>query len=171
MVISEKKTKAMIFNYTDKYQLSTRLQLKGQNVQIVDQMKILGTVVNSDLTWTDNCSLKHTEDIERTQKTFQKLILKQKYENYENALLKLSMVSLEKRIKELCLKFAKSGIKHEKLNYLFPTKSKEHDMEMRKKEVYNIQFANTERLKKASVITIQNYLNDDAKETRKKNIG
>ena len=42
---------------------------------------------------------------------------------------------------------------------------------MRKTEVYNIQFANTERLKKASVITIQNYLNNDAKETRKRNIG
>ena len=57
MIISEKKTKAMLFNFTDKYQFSTRLQLKGQNVQIVDQMKILGTVVNSDLTWTDNCML------------------------------------------------------------------------------------------------------------------
>ena len=57
------------------------------------------------------------------------------------------------------------------MNDLFVTKSKEHDMKMRKTEVYNIQFANTERLKKASVITIQNYLNDDAKETRKRNIG
>ena len=60
MVISEKKTKAMIFNFTDKYQFSTRLQLRGQNVKIVDQMKILGTVVNSEITWTDNCSLKNT---------------------------------------------------------------------------------------------------------------
>ena len=81
------------------------------------------------------------------------------------------MVSLEKRRQELCLNFAKSGIKHEKLNDLFPTKSKEHDMKMRKTEVYNIQFANTERLKKASAITMQNYLNDDANETRNRNIG
>ena len=47
----------MLFNFTDNYQFSTRLQLKGQNIQIVDQMKILGTVVNSDLTWTDNCMM------------------------------------------------------------------------------------------------------------------
>ena len=66
------------------------------------------------------------------------------------------MVSLEKRRQELCLKFAESGIKHEKMNVLFPTKSKEHYMKMRNTEMYNVQFANTERLKKASVITLQN---------------
>ena len=47
----------MLFNYTDKYPVSTPLQLKGENIQIVDQMKILGTVGDSDLTWTDNCCL------------------------------------------------------------------------------------------------------------------
>ena len=81
------------------------------------------------------------------------------------------MVSLGKKRQELCLKFAKSGIKYEKLNDLFPTKSKEHEMKMRRTEMYNVEFANTERLKKASVITMQNYLNDDAIETRKRNIG
>ena len=49
MVISEKKTKAMIFNFTENYQFTTRLDLKGKNVEIVDQMKILGTVINTRL--------------------------------------------------------------------------------------------------------------------------
>ena len=57
MIISEKKTKAMIFNFTDKFQFTTRLQLKDKNVELVDQMKILGTVVKSDLSWDDNCRL------------------------------------------------------------------------------------------------------------------
>ena len=57
MIISEKKTKAMLFNFSNNDQFTTRLQLKGENVQIVDKMKILGTVVRSDLTWTENCSL------------------------------------------------------------------------------------------------------------------
>ena len=84
----------------------------------------------------------------------------------------LNLINIDLFVRyELCLKFAKSGIKHEKLNDLFPTKSKENDMKMRKTEVYNIQFANTERLKKASVINTQNYLNDDANETRNRNIG
>ena len=57
MVVSEKKTKAMIFNFTDNHQFTTRLQLKGQNVEIVDHMKILCTVINSNLSWNDNCQL------------------------------------------------------------------------------------------------------------------
>ena len=57
MIISEKKTKAMIFNFTDKFQFTTRLQLKDKNVEVVDHMKILGTVVKSDLSWDDNCRL------------------------------------------------------------------------------------------------------------------
>ena len=36
MIISEKKTKAMIFNFTDKFQFTTRLQLKDKNVEVVD---------------------------------------------------------------------------------------------------------------------------------------
>jgi hypothetical protein len=57
MVVSEKKTKAMIFNFTDNHQFTTRLQLKGQNVEIVDHMKILGTVIKSNLSLNDNCQL------------------------------------------------------------------------------------------------------------------
>ena len=40
MVISKKKTKAMLFNFTQNYQFSTRLQLGDQNIEIVDQMKL-----------------------------------------------------------------------------------------------------------------------------------
>ena len=54
MLISEKKTKAMIINFTDKYQFHTRLQLKGQNIEIVQKMKILGTVVTNNLSWDEN---------------------------------------------------------------------------------------------------------------------
>jgi hypothetical protein len=57
MVISEKKTKAMIFNFTDNYQFTTRIDLKGRNIEIVDKMKILGTIVDSKLSWDDNCSM------------------------------------------------------------------------------------------------------------------
>ena len=46
MIVSQQKTKAMVINFTDKYQFSTRLQLKGENIQIVDKMKILGSIVN-----------------------------------------------------------------------------------------------------------------------------
>ena len=40
MAIFEKKTNAMIFNYTDNYQFTTQLELKGQNIEMVEQMKV-----------------------------------------------------------------------------------------------------------------------------------
>ena len=55
MVISEKKTKAMIFNFTENYQFTTRLELKGKNIEVVDNMKILGTIVDNKLSWDANC--------------------------------------------------------------------------------------------------------------------
>ena len=57
MIISQKKTKAMIINYTDNYQFSTRLHLKGEEIEIVDKMKVLGTIVTNQLSWNENCDL------------------------------------------------------------------------------------------------------------------
>ena len=55
------------------------------------------------------------------------------------------------------MKFATSNIKNDKMNDLFPTKNNEHNMKMRNGEKYDVKFANTERLKKGSIITMQNY--------------
>ena len=33
----------------------TRLQLKNQNIEIVDSIKILGTLLTNKLSWTENC--------------------------------------------------------------------------------------------------------------------
>ena len=56
MRINEKKTKTMIFNFTDKYQFSTRLQLKGETVEVLNSTKLLGTVITDDLRWDLNTS-------------------------------------------------------------------------------------------------------------------
>ena len=108
------------------------------------------------MVWHSSLTQENIDDLERPQKTFCKLILREKYVNYEDSLLKLNLVSLEERRKTLCLKFAKSGIKYEKLNDLLPEKEKNHIMNMIKTEKYEVNFANTERLKKGSDITMQN---------------
>ena len=129
MIINQKKTKAMIFNFTDKFQFTTRLQLKNENIEIVDKMKILGTIVTKSLSWDENCQYlikkvnarmqllrnilsfgasndemvhlwtvfcrsileqscvlwhssltqENTDDLERTQKSFCKIVLREKY--------------------------------------------------------------------------------------------
>ena len=213
MIISEKKTKAMIFNFTDNYKFTTRLQVKENNVEIVDKMKILGTIVNNTLSWDENCNhlikkvnarmqllrnihsfgaskeemthlwivfcrsvleqscvvwgpsltQENKDDLERTQKSFAKMVLKDKYINYENAKIILNLDSLEERRHILCLKFAKNGIKHNNLNDLFPENDKIHKMKTRAVEKYKVQHANTERFKKSSIIAMQKMLNHDTR--------
>ena len=53
MKINSKKTKAMIFNFTSN-QFSTRLKLDGENVEIIENTKLLGTVIQNDLKWDLN---------------------------------------------------------------------------------------------------------------------
>ena len=207
----------MIFNFTDNHKFTTRLQLKGKNVEMVDSMKILSTIVNTNLSWDENCAqlikkvnsrmqllrgvqsfgasreamvhlwilfcrsvLKQScvvwgtsltqeniEDLERAQKTFTKMVLKEKYKGYEDALIILNLDSLQKRREHLNLKFAKTGLENKKLNDLFPINDKKHKMKTRTKEKYKVEFANTERYKNSSVITMQKMLNDDAKSGKK----
>ena len=54
MMINEAKTKTMIFNYTDKYQFTTRLSVNNQRVDVIDSTRLLGTIIEKDLTWDLN---------------------------------------------------------------------------------------------------------------------
>ena len=87
------------------------------------------------------------------------MILKQEYTNYETALLKLNLQTLEQRRKELCLKFAKDSIKNEILSDLFPINNISKDT--RNKEKYIVGHANTDRLRNSSIIYMQNLLNEE----------
>ena len=128
----------MIINFTNNYQFGTRLSLNNTNLEIVNQMTILGTIITDKLKWDENCDMiiakvnkrmlllkkvlsfgatreemvhlwiiycrsyleqcatvwssslsqENKEDLERTQKSFAKLVLKEEYMNYEIALLK-----------------------------------------------------------------------------------
>ena len=55
MLISEKKTKSMIVNFTENFQFHTRLKLNDSNIQVVEKMKILGTIITNKLSWSENC--------------------------------------------------------------------------------------------------------------------
>ena len=56
MVLNQKKTKAMIFNFTDNYQFGTRLQLNDEYLEVVEKSKLLGVMLTSDLKWDENTS-------------------------------------------------------------------------------------------------------------------
>ena len=211
MQINEKKTHTMIFNFTEKYQFSTRLQLNGENVQVINHTKLLGTIISDDLKWdlnTQNIIKKgnarlqllrkaagfsppiedlktiyfsfirslleqsatvwhsaitqeNSSDIERVQKSACRIILQEKYTGYKNALNRLEIESLAERRENLCLNFALKCTKNKKTVDMFPKVNRKHSMKTRNPEVYKVQFANTERLKKSPIIYMQKLLNDN----------
>ena len=74
MKLNQDKSKVIIFNYTKNYQFGTRLYLEDKLLEIVNQTKLLGTIISSDLTWWQNTNYL-------TQKGYQRLqILKKLYE-------------------------------------------------------------------------------------------
>ena len=102
-------------------------------------------------------------DLERTQKTFAKLVLGNNYMNYEKALTKLNLVQLSERRQDMCLEIANSGIKNNTLADLLQNNFKNNAMLTRKSEKFQVDFCNTERFRKSSVIYMQNQLNQAQK--------
>ena len=210
MLINSKKTKTMLFNFTEKYQFGTRLMLKNEPLEIVDSTRLLGTIISSDFSWDLNTSSivkkanarmqlvrkvasfgipvedikniyvlfvrsileqsatvwhssltqENRDDLERVQKSAVKVMLQEKYSTYQNGLAQLDMACLESRREKLCLNFAKKCVNTEKVKHMFPINDKYHEMKTRHEEKYMVQFANTGRFKKSSIIYMQNLLNE-----------
>ena len=56
MIINEKKTKTIIFNFTENFQFTTRLRLKGEPIEVIEKTRLLGTMITRDLKWDLNTS-------------------------------------------------------------------------------------------------------------------
>ena len=54
MRLNEKKTKSMIFNFSKKYQFITKLKVNNNDIDMVSETKLLGTVITDRLTWDRN---------------------------------------------------------------------------------------------------------------------
>ena len=54
MLVNEKKTKAMIFNFTKNYQFTTRLSINNNGIEVIDSTRLLGTIIQNDLKWDLN---------------------------------------------------------------------------------------------------------------------
>ena len=63
---------------------------------------------------------EETHDIERVQKNSLRLILKEKYISYENALEATDLQTLEARRQDLCKRFAVKCVKNERTSEMFP---------------------------------------------------
>ena len=110
--------------------------------------------------WHSSITEDNKEDLERVKKTALRIILGDGYISYEKALNKLDIEKLDERRENLCLRFALKSSKNPKCKSMFPINEKDHTMKTRKNEKFKVQHANTERLKKSSIIYMQNLLNN-----------
>ena len=112
--------------------------------------------------WHSMLTSDNKNDLERLQKSAFKIILKEKYKNYQNALNRLQLVTLEERREQLILSFAKKCITNDKMKSLFPLNKKNHIMNTRCQEKYFVNHAKTSRLQNSPIIYMQKKLNDEA---------
>ena len=202
----------MVFNFSKKYQFSPRLEIDGEQIEVIDSTRLLGTIITSDLRWEQNTNhivkkanarmellrkvasfgadindlkniymifvrsqLEHSSvvwhsslteqqksDLERVQRSAFKIILGQNYESYKKALNILELEPLEHRREYLCLRFAQKCTENDQTKKMFPLNEKLHNINIRRKEKFTVQYAKTERLKKSAIIYMQKILNEQS---------
>ena len=107
----------------------------------------------SAVVWHSSITRGEEIELERVQKVALRLILKEDYESYQNALLMTNLESLKSRRKTLCLRFAKKCTKSEHSQDMFPVNTKQHH------EKYHVTFAETDRFKYSAIPYMQRLLN------------
>ena len=100
---------------------------------------------------------KQEKAIERIQSTCLKVILGEKYKNYEDALKVTGLDTLKQRREEKCLAFSLKCLKHPELKRLFPRNEKVYTL--RNKEDFKVNFAYTEDYRKSAIPYCQTLLN------------
>ena len=134
-------------------------RLYSFNIEDCDMINIYVLYIRSILeqscqVWHHTISEDEVTDIERVQKVACKIILKNRYTSYPQALETLNLETLRDRRNSLCLKFAKKCLKHDKAR---------HDKNTRDREMYNVQHARTSRLKDSALPQMQRMLNADVR--------
>ena len=211
MKLNDKKSKYMIFNFSKKYQFSTRLKMEGKVLDQVHQTKLLGLTLQDDLSWranTDELTKKaykrmillknlfsfnvpiedlidiyflyirsiveqsavvwhssltkgEQNDLERVQKVALRIILREQYTTYLEALELTGIETLKARRAKLCLNFAKKCVKSDKTSDIFPLNVT--TVNTRRPEKYHVIHARTDRLANSAVPYMTRLLNANVK--------
>ena len=115
----------------------------------------------SCVVWHSGLTDEESCDLERVQKVACKVILKERYVHYDQALEFLNLKKLSERRSELCLRFAKKCLKVDKTKGMFPLNDC-NLLENRHREKYYVQHATTGRLRDSALPQMQRALNLDA---------
>ena len=112
--------------------------------------------------WSSTITEGKIEDIEQVKKVALISILKENYQNYDQALLLLNLEKLQTRRIDLCLRFAKKCLKNEKSDSMFPL-NPGYDSRLRNCHKFEVKFAHNSRLMNSGIPCLQRLLNEDNK--------
>ena len=107
---------------------ASKFTSKISDLKLIYMSFIRSKLETSAVVWHSSLSDKNRRDLERVQKSALKIILKNHYTSYEDALKILNMETLDKRREMLCMKFAKNCLRNEKMKKLFPLEIHQHNM-------------------------------------------
>ena len=119
---------------------------------------ILSVLESSAVVWHSSLTQGQVMEIERVQKVALRIILKDDYECYENALEECSLKTLSERRNDLCFSFAKKCTKNSRTADIFPLNDNVYNT--RNQEKYFVTPANTNRLAKSAIPHMQRLLNN-----------
>ena len=111
-------------------QANQRLQILRKSTEFTSSIDDLKTIYiayvrsileQSSVLWGSSLTDENKCDLERVQKNSCRIILGERYENYENALKEICLETLEERRKVLALKFGNNCLYNVKTQNLFPS--------------------------------------------------
>ena len=94
MKLNSKKTKNQIFNFSKKHQFSTNIKIKDDSIETIDEIKLLGTTITSDLNWGENTR----KLIKEANKRMQFLHRAKKFTNNIEDLKKIYMLQVRSKL-------------------------------------------------------------------------
>ena len=96
MKLNSKKTKNQIFNFSRKNQFSTDIRIKDDIIETISEVKLLGTTITSDLSWSKNTK-KLVID---SNKRMQFLHRAKKFTNNVEDLKKIYMLQIRSKLEQ-----------------------------------------------------------------------
>ena len=160
----EENTKHLIKRANARMELLRRVSAfspSDEDMKTIYILFIRSLLEQSATVWHSSLTEQDSAELERVQKSAVRIILGNRYVGYKKSLQKLGLLSLNERREELCLNFARKCLKNPRTEHMFPLNVKSHQMTTRKNEKYKVQYANTERFRKSSIIYMQHLLNQN----------
>ena len=122
---------------------------------------IRSVLESSAVVWHSSLTTGQELELERVQKVALRVILKNNYESYDQALKVSGLISLKERRVQLCMKFATKCVKSERNRDMFPRK--QFVRTTRNPEKFIVTSSKTDRLMDSAIPYMQKLLNDNYK--------